>query len=58
MYTEQEAREAVKSAMDHWMAHTCIKFVPMEPDDHDYIEFIETDGYALYMHLKALANDV
>ena len=45
MFTDQAAREAVWSAMDHWMAHTCIKFVPVEPDDQDYIEFVEMNGY-------------
>ena len=27
----EEARAAVLSAMDHWMAYTCVKFVPVEP---------------------------
>lgn len=44
LHTEEDAKEAVRSAMDVWMAHTCIEFVPVESDEVDYIEFIEMYG--------------
>ena len=42
--TAQDIREAVWSAMEVWMAHTCIKFVPAKPEDEDYLEFVEMHG--------------
>ena len=31
--------------MDHWMAHTCIKFVEREPDEEDFVEIVAMNGY-------------
>ena len=42
--TEEDVKEKVRSAMKLWMAHTCIKFVPVESEDIDYIEFVEMHG--------------
>ena len=46
-FIDEDAREAVRSAMDHWMAHTCVKFVEKEPDEQDYVEIVEMNGYVL-----------
>ena len=45
-FIDEDAREAVRSAMDHWMAHTCIKFVEREPGEEDYVEIVAMNGYA------------
>ena len=44
-FVDAATREAVWSAMDHWMAHTCIKFVEREPDEEDYVEIVAMNGY-------------
>ena len=40
--------------MDHWMAHTCIKFVEKEPDEQDYVEIVEMNGYVCTAELTIL----
>ena len=44
-FIDENARQAVRLAMDHWMAHTCIKFVEREPDEEDFVEIVAMNGY-------------
>lgn len=53
-FVDEDAREAVQFAMDHWMAHTCIKFVERKPDEQDYVEIVEMNGYVLLSILMKL----
>lgn len=41
----RNGRTAALEGMEYWMKYTCLKFVPKEEDDLDYIQFAERDGY-------------
>ena len=41
---DPEVMDIAHEAMQHWMDHTCLKFVPREPEDRDYINFVSFDG--------------
>lgn len=42
---DDEAKDAIKAAMDDFKLHTCIRFQPKKPNDTDYLSFFDGDGY-------------
>jgi len=43
VFDDKKARE-IRSAMNHWEANTCLRFIPLDREGEDHIEFIRTKG--------------
>ena len=43
VFKGKKVRE-IRRAMDHWEKNTCLRFVPLEREGEDHIEFINTKG--------------